>query len=137
MGSVSVVSYAFLLYATVSVLYSTILSHANDDRICNYDNKTFTECSVMFVKNWTACDGKGCPIGHLQRLKGICCVSLENDTENSLKERCEYRCNLTDEDFRELASANITATDTTRKPLTNSIGKILEILHQPMSRVQT
>jgi hypothetical protein len=66
-------------------------------------------------------------------------VSLENDTENSLKlkERCKHRCNLTDEYFRELASANITATDTTRKPMTNSIGKILGILHQPMSRVQT
>lgn len=86
---------------------NTFLTTTKINRVCQHDNKTFRECEVMFYTNWTMCDGKMCPNGQLIRDKGICCIQDNIGTKHTIKEWCRRRCNLTNEDFREIASRNV------------------------------
>lgn len=78
---------------------NTFLTTTKINRVC--------ECDVMFYTNWTMCDGKMCLNGQLIRDKGICCIQNNVGTKYTIKEWCRRRCNLTNEDFREISSRNV------------------------------
>lgn len=89
------------LFPFLLIVLSFVFSTTKGQTVCTYNNKGYAECEFMFWLNWTACDGRDCPLGKEKRLKGICCSHNSLEPSTVIKYICKRNCNFTDSDFEE------------------------------------
>lgn len=89
------------LFPFLLIVLSFVCSTTKGQSLCTYNNKGYAECELMFWLNWTACDGRDCPLGKEKRLKGICCSHNSLEPSTVIKSNCKRNCNFTDSDFEE------------------------------------